>query len=1240
MKLQQLCFRTRLIIGFSTVLIISVLIISFSIFNIQRISKQTDLIYHHSFVVSNSVRDLDIYSNAIHRTMEDIVLAENWAQIDSSIVIVNEYDKKINIDFDVVFEKFTGNKEIVDEAHNVYIEWVLIRNKVIELIRDGKIGEAISVEKKKEAEHVKLLFVKNKILIDFAESRANDFLYNTKKTQKQSIVILILISIILLLISFIISLIISRSISEPIRKFISIIKQLPEFNLINNFRSIKNEQLMLEKVGIQLAAIYKNLKFQIEAKAKTEEELKKYRDHLEVLVEIRTHELGERVKELNCLYSISKIIEKQEIKLDQIFQEIVNIIPSSLQYPEITCARIIFNEQEFITQNFQDTKWKQKAKVIIDSKHIGTLEVCYLKEKPEIDEGVFLKDEKTLINVIAKRLGRVIKQKHTETTLQKNEERLNFFMQSATESFAIYDSNLELISINDKALEAFPTGTTREDLLRKNILELSPGLKETERYNKYLEVIETGKPITFKEVGPYTKFGNVILSISAFKVGEGLGLIYNDITERVRAEEEIRLQSQIMLNMPEGIYIVGIDDEIIRYTNEKFEKMFGYNSKEMIGKHVSVVNAPSNKTSKEVAKEIMYIMKKAGEWRGEIENIKKDGTRFWCYAIVSIFNHPVYGDVYLSVHTDITERKHMETRIKESEKKYREAERIARLGHWEFDVKNNKLYWSDEIFRQFGLEPQEFEPTFEILSQYFHPDDRDSVNKAFFESVKNNTPYDLEHRILLKTGEVKYVNTKGQAEFSETGELVRSIGMTLDITDRKIAEQALKESEYKFRAITNHATEGITVADMDGNYVFVNPSFCKMSGYTEKELLKMTVFDTKAKNQRHTSFNDRKSKMAGLPVHVNLQRKDGIEYITEVIGNKIEINKQEFVLRTIRDITRKVKAEQELIKAKEDAEDANQAKSKFLSRMSHELRTPLNSILGYSQILREEKNITRKQKDQIDTVLSSGQYLSNLINDILDIGINEAGKQVLIPTDFNLQDILNDVLNITKIDTEEKGLYFQYNTNQIPKIVRGDRRKVKQILLNLLSNAVKYTFAGGIDFFVGTKKGEENIIIFKIEDTGVGISKENMKVIFKPFNQFGKRYNIGTGLGLTITKSLIELMQGKLSISSTPGKGSCFTVELPFDVISNTIKRKEIDKKIIQLSGKKLQKEKKIPAVDILNKILNETEKGDYKKLEQIIHGLRKEDKAYTIFCNKLNNQAKKYDENSIIGYINSLKNN
>ncbi len=249
------------------------------------------------------------------------------------------------------------------------------------------------------------------------------------------------------------------------------------------------------------------------------------------------HDVYERVKELNCLYNISRLIEKST-SLDEILQGTVDIIPPSWQYPEITYSRLILDGEEFATENYSETKWKQSSDIIVDNEKHGTLEVGYLEERPEIYEGPFLKEERDLLKALAERLGRIV--------------------------------------------------------------------------------------------------------------------------ERKRAEEGMRLQSEIMKNMSEGVHLVRASDGIIAYTNPKFEQMFGYGPGEMVGQHVSIVNAPADEDPKETAKEIMM---EKGFWKGEIRNIKKDGTPFWSYASVTMFDHPEQGKVLVSVHTDITERKRAEEEI-------------------------------------------------------------------------------------------------------------------------------------------------------------------------------------------------------------------------------------------------------------------------------------------------------------------------------------------------------------------------------------------------------------------------------------------------------------------------------------------------------------------------------------------------------------------------------------------------
>jgi CheY-like chemotaxis protein/nitrogen-specific signal transduction histidine kinase len=276
------------------------------------------------------------------------------------------------------------------------------------------------------------------------------------------------------------------------------------------------------------------------------------------------------------------------------------------------------------------------------------------------------------------------------------------------------------------------------------------------------------------------------------------------------------------------------------------------------------------------------------------------------------------------------------------------------------------------------------------------------------------------------------------------------------------------------------------------------------------------------------------------------------------------------------DITERKQAELNLQQAKIEAEAANRAKSSFLANMSHELRTPLNGILGYAQIFARDRSLTEKQREGVKIILRSGEYLLTLINDILDLSKIEAGMVTLLPMDFNFEHFLQELVQLFQMRAQQKGIAFIYEPRvNLPLGIYADEKRLRQIMVNLLSNAIKFTEYGGVTFEVnviedkllktGLAASVNGItLLFKVMDTGIGIATDELDKIFQPFQLASSSKNRaeGCGLGLALTRKLVEMMGGSLSVSSTVGQGSTFAVTL-FVPLASLVKPSEDSQALI-----------------------------------------------------------------------------
>ena len=396
------------------------------------------------------------------------------------------------------------------------------------------------------------------------------------------------------------------------------------------------------------------------------------------------------------------------------------------------------------------------------------------------------------------------------------------------------------------------------------------------------------------------------------------------------------------------------------------------------------------------------------------------------------------------VFRDITERKQFEEKLQQANERLDLAQRASGAGVWDWDIKTGHIEWSSELYGLFGLDPQKDIASFEIWNSVLHPEDLEIANSRIDQALKEHTNLNNEYRIIRPDGQVRWINALGHGTYDDHGSPIRMIGICIDITGRKEAEEALHKA-----------------AD-----------------------------EMERKVQERTA---------------------------------------------------------ELLKAKEAAEAAAEAKTAFLANMSHELRTPMNAVIGYTSLLLDE-GLSSEHKEFVEGIRNGGEAMMTLINDILDFSRTDKEKIKLEHGPISLKHLIEESLDMVAVEADKKDLDLAYTVGYgTPDTIIGDHGRLRQILVNLLSNAVKFTDKGDISVSVSSQAAEGNKreIFFTVKDTGIGIPQDKMGKIFEPFTQLERtisRKRDGVGLGLAITKNLVDLMEGTIWAASIVGQGTTFHV--------------------------------------------------------------------------------------------------
>jgi len=441
-----------------------------------------------------------------------------------------------------------------------------------------------------------------------------------------------------------------------------------------------------------------------------------------------------------------------------------------------------------------------------------------------------------------------------------------------------------------------------------------------------------------------------------------------------------------------------------------------------------------------------------------------------------------------------------------------------------------------------------------------HPDD--AIGKSDFDFFEHaQKAYEVEQEIIRtrtpvinqihkveKQGEIRYLSdTKIPLIIND--KCIGTVGITHDITDVKIAEDVMLESQAKFKALFENAPLAFFRLDKDMKVVEFNHRFRKMFGYTDSDIGKITKYDLLVDAEIGGLILDTILETKEVTTEIMLKRKNGESFIANLTLALLEEGFKEIAIEGIvEDITQVAKARDELIKAKDKAIEADRLKSLFLANMSHEIRTPMNAIIGFTNMLREDDLTSDEKNSFIDVIQSNGNSLMSLIESLVDFSKLEADQMSVSMGEFNLNPLLESACDNTEklLKSEEKDkvkVIRSFESEDGLRIV-SDRHRLNQVLSHILSNAIKFTESGEIE--IGYKLTGEELGIY-VRDTGIGIQKDKIGKIFDRFTKVSSDKNKlygGTGIGLTISKGLMELMGGRIEVESKLGKGSTFWLKM------------------------------------------------------------------------------------------------
>ncbi|AFZ24121.1 PAS domain S-box [Cylindrospermum stagnale PCC 7417] len=501
------------------------------------------------------------------------------------------------------------------------------------------------------------------------------------------------------------------------------------------------------------------------------------------------------------------------------------------------------------------------------------------------------------------------------------------------------------------------------------------------------------------------------------------------------------------------------------------------------------------------------------------------------------------------------DRKQAEADLRESEERIRLATTAAELGMWFWNLTTDELVFTQKCKDLFGLDP-DTEISYEFFLSCLHPEDRQLTYEAAMHAIQEKAEYNIEYRNIWPDGSIHWIAARGRIFDDAEGKLVKMMGTTQDITQRKRAEEDLRQREMQLRCLVDANIIGIIFATPD-QITEANDAFLDMVGYTREELVAGEIYRQQITPPEYAGLDQRGledllSFGVCTPYEKEYIRKDG-SLIPILIGGALVQREPISWVCFILDLTQMKQLEKTLRQQAEELQQANRLKDEFLAILSHELRSPLNPILGWSTLLKTRKFDEAATIRGLETIERNAKLQIQLIDDLLDVSRIIRGKLSLIFTPVNLVSVIDAAWETVQLTAEAKSIQIHKQLDSNVGQVVGDFYRLQQVVGNLLSNAIKFAFSDScIEVGLSVVSEEDSLPSYAqitVTDAGIGISPEFLPYVFESFRQADSsttRKFGGLGLGLSIVRHLVELHNGTVAVNSLgEGQGATFTVRLP-----------------------------------------------------------------------------------------------